>query len=828
MPEVDQNFRNAARTVNQFIDLAGRDDALQVRNNGNVATKSNSIWNKLVSYFRSGPTQRNNQRTAEIFKEKLLTVAGTYEYKSGNESYHSKDIFHHFAGFDSSDRARAIETVLNSGILNDELNGTRPLTGRKVQEVLSQIKEKGIEFASTQHREILGKVEEGIGLYRETRHKFQEGFFDPEKLEASNVDAFNIAQEDLRNVSFKLEGLITNIRQDIQTAIEIDDLPLSRELFRQLQHVATLKSEAALFNAESKVYNILNTQVNPLVPTFEAAIQHLDAITYNFANLTEEQAKARDDLQKIANDLSQPLGLLGNSIKNATYHLEHKELLNADQIKKWEELKQFCEDKVEEIKSARARAAQAVVIKTTATGIIKSIEPRSEENHIAPTELITKAELDGLEKEIVRLEEAHKTGVSKEPKKGILGKKVSAEAINQIRQGRSVQHSSSIALSRGELEGAAEVRKSVPKGKGGNEDLSELHEADDSFGVFDQASNTLRRDSFSNLARADRLSDAKGSAARAALGNQQTRDFEASQATLQTVKDLTAKYVLNSEHVRTLAQESNIDLAKFSPNHQELYQTILFHQAKALATDNPKAFNEAGIQKLSQRILTHLNTLSETQAQESVNRLNDLREAGKVLLASIADGEIKGLTERRQPLATALISFAEKVNSNEILHDLVSRKPGDAVGGYEFGAAKIAIADIAFSGIKGATLELLFNDALKEDSPLRNAYKAVGAHNNNSELDTNDGLNAAVLELTQGLNLVVQQIGIGAGLGNDAIKDAVDSYDRTYGAEKYQDYSPSNQNPNPQVPPSAQEIFGTLTPYLNQRVDIINQRARTQ
>jgi hypothetical protein len=296
---------------------------------------------------------------------------------------------------------------------------------------------------------------------------------------------------------------------------------------------------------------------------------------------------------------------------------------------------------------------------------------------------------------------------------------------------------------------------------------------------------------------------------------------------LKTVKELTDKYPFNSEFIRAFAQEKNIDLSKFSPSHQELYKTILFHQAKALASDNPKAFNEAGVQKLSQRLLTHLNTLSETQAQESINRLNDLREAGKVLLASITDGEIKGLTEKRQALATALISFSEKVNSNEILHDLVSRKPGDAVGGYEFGAAKIAIADIAFSGIKGSTLELLFNDALKENSPLRNAYKAVGAHYNNPELDTNSNRNAAVLELTQGLNLAVQQIGIGTGLSNATIKDAVDSYDRTYGAEKYQDYSPSNQNPNAQVPPAAKEIFDVLTPYLTQREQIIEQRSRS-
>lgn len=100
MLEVDQQFANAARTVNQFVNLAGRDDALEIRSNGNVTTKRNSIWNRLISYFRSNSSiQHSNQRTAELFKEKLLAVAGTFEYKSGNENYHPQDIFHHFAGF---------------------------------------------------------------------------------------------------------------------------------------------------------------------------------------------------------------------------------------------------------------------------------------------------------------------------------------------------------------------------------------------------------------------------------------------------------------------------------------------------------------------------------------------------------------------------------------------------------------------------------------------------------------------------------------------------------------------------------------------------------
>lgn len=218
-----------------------------------------------------------------------------------------------------------------------------------MQEVLSQIKEKGIEFANAQRTEILKQVEEGIGLYRETRHKFQEGFFDPEKLEASNLDASNIAQQDLRNVSYKLEGLITNIRQDVQTAIDNDDLELARYLFRQLQHVRELKSEAALFNSEAPIYNVINSQVNPILPKFDAAIPHIDAIIFDFANLTEEQAKARDDLQKIANDLGQPLGLLGNALKNATINLERGDIHNPEQIKKWQDLQQFCKDKIEEI-----------------------------------------------------------------------------------------------------------------------------------------------------------------------------------------------------------------------------------------------------------------------------------------------------------------------------------------------------------------------------------------------------------------------------------------------------------------------------------------------
>lgn len=354
--------------------------------------------------------------------------------------------------------------------------------------------------------------------------------------------------------------------------------------------------------------------------------------------------------------------------------------------------------------------------------------------------------------------------------------------------------SSSITLARDELDGAIEIRKSMQKSKDGNEDLSEPHEETNEFGVYDPASNTVRRDTFSNLAKADRLSKATGDAA----------------------KELTEKYPLDSEFVRAFAQENNIDLAKFSPSHRELYQTILFHQVKTAATDNPRTFNDAGVQKLSKRILTNLNTLDAAQAQESIQRLAELREVGKTLFASISNDEIKGLTERRQALAQALISYVEKANSNKILHDLVSRKPGEPVGGDDLGLAKIAIADIAFSGIKPANPELLLKDALKEDSQLRAAYRAVGAHDKNPAVNNNNALNAAVLELILVLNLVVQQIGINSGLGNATIGDAVRQLPETFSEAKFEEFSASSQNASTVGANTVtQEIFDVLTPYLN-------------
>jgi hypothetical protein len=296
-----------------------------------------------------------------------------------------------------------------------------------------------------------------------------------------------------------------------------------------------------------------------------------------------------------------------------------------------------------------------------------------------------------------------------------------------------------------------------------------------------------------------------------------------SQKRLNEVQQLTKQYAFDSDFIQSYAQEQNINLAKFTPAHRELFQTILFHQAKANATEYPRQFGETVVIKSSKDILKHLDSLSDADAQASLARFAQLRDAGETVLASIVDAEIQGLTEKRKPLGQAVIDYVDQVNSNGVLRDLACLKPGEILRGDDLGLVKAMSADIAFSGVDVATQARVFNEALKDESPLRAAYVAVGAHDNNPAIENNNALNAVSIELTQGLNLIVQQIGENANISPVTIREAVNSLTQTFGTGKYADLTGSIDDRD--VSPQTKVIFDTLTPYIAERQVIVRNTA---
>jgi hypothetical protein len=157
------------------------------------------------------------------------------------------------------------------------------------------------------------------------------------------------------------------------------------------------------------------------------------------------------------------------------------------------------------------------------------------------------------------------------------------------------------------------------------------------------------------------------------------------------------------------------------------------------------------------------------------------------------------------------------------LRDLACLKPEEKLRGDDLGLVKVMSADIAFSGVDAATQARVFNEALKDESPLRAAYVAVGAHDNNPAIENNNSLNAVSIELTQGLNLIVQQIGENANVSPVAIREAVNSLTQTFGTGKYADLTGSIDDRD--VSPQTKVIFDTLTPYIAERQVIIRNTA---
>ena len=301
------------------------------------------------------------------------------------------------------------------------------------------------------------------------------------------------------------------------------------------------------------------------------------------------------------------------------------------------------------------------------------------------------------------------------------------------------------------------------------------------------------------------------------------KPLEGYQKKLHEVKQLTKRYAFDSELIESHAIEKNMDLARLTQNHQDLYNTIFFHQTKATATDNPSKFNETAVIKSAKNILEYVNTLSDEQAQASLARFAELRQAGEAVLASITDTDIPGLENQRQALGQAVINYVDKVNSNGILRDMACLAPGEELRGDELGQIKVAVTDLAFSSVEDGVQERIFKDAIKEESPLRSAYIALGAHDSNPAIKNNNAFDAVMIEFMQGLNFIVQQVGQNANVSPVAVRDAVGNMMQTMQTGRYEDLT--NSVEVAEVSPQTKVIFDTFAPYIAQREVIIRDTA---
>jgi hypothetical protein len=832
MPEISPSVK----TINQFLDLANTDNIVRVRDNGTVSVRS-SAWNRIISFFSGAKTRIENQRTAEAFKNSLLAVANNHAYSRGKEGYHSKDIFYHFVGLDlgSNIRSEVVQSVLNSGILAEESTGTKPLTGRKIQEVIAHISRSGAQAAATKRQEMFSRVEQGVGLYQEGRAKFLEAGYDRSKLEGINVDTFDIASLKLRGVSTDLEDLILNIRQDLNTLIEDGESSAARQVFNQLKHAGDLYSQACLFNIELNYHQVFNEQVAPLLDRYEKAIVHLDAITLNFANLNTEQIQARDDLIAIGNEIHRAKGALGN-ISNGLSRYMNKVPLDDDQRNQWDEVVGKFNAVLDKVKNIASNCAQVEIIKTTPYGNIKSKELRNEETHISPTAIITDAELHSIDAEIAKLEEMQKNGGSTATQtKGILRKAVSTEALDQLKTVKKVRVSNVLTLNRDELDGGSEARKSVQVSPDGNADLLELNEPGDNYGFYNEKGEFVS-DTFSNLAKNSRskLSSRmkQSDAVKAARQNEIDRNAELRRKRRIEAMKSAEQFFPGSERFEVMASNATVTLDEFGHYQQDLFKKLCAERIVDLALTTQAEINEEACAKIAQKAFNYVSKLTAEKAQEANKRLEDIRLEGLNLLTSLTGNPIRGVTSETKPVVDALSNYLQKVSADEPTIDILFG--ASEIGTDDRDTARRILFDLTVRSLSGSAQDLAYLDILATDSPFRQIFLATAAHTNNPENRNNPYLSLASSEVIKSLNNIVRQLSNEVGISTEEFNQLVaDPLDLTTDKARFEGFVNGgvaqealdlSQVKNEM---SARELFTGMIPYLQNRAEKIKSIVET-
>jgi len=141
--------------ISDFNRVAQSDQAVKLSSDGTVIAKSN-LANKIVAFFKPEKARRDNQQAAATFVASI-----TRTLANGAQS----GLFSRLEGFSPSQKEAIVSKLLNykdasgKGILDDQLKGAKPLTGRKVAQVLQVVN----QAVSKQLRELeLGAIKDQI------------------------------------------------------------------------------------------------------------------------------------------------------------------------------------------------------------------------------------------------------------------------------------------------------------------------------------------------------------------------------------------------------------------------------------------------------------------------------------------------------------------------------------------------------------------------------------------------------------------------------------------------------------------------------------------
>ena len=827
---------DAVNKTNQFIELAGANQVVRLKNNGEIGTRS-TAWNRLVSVFSSAKTRETNQRTAEAFKESILAAADEHDYAAGNEAYHPKDVFYQFVGLASFKRKDLINEVLNSGILNEELAGTRALTGRKIEEVIAQISNKGATHFAEKRDRIFKKAEEGLGLYRESEAKFREANFDRSKLEGINVDAYDETVARFQYVEDELSQLIVNLQQDLDTCIEVNEIDTAKYLLDQIKQAGKYQSQIGLFNAECKYNEKYKTKVENLEKAFEKAAPHLEAITLNFANLNEAQIKARDELVAVAEEAKDLARLISRTTNNVKDHLDGA-FLDNDEIAQWQEMNDRFTRILESVDGIYAQSATAQINRGHKSNHKYEAHPRSEESHIAPSAVVKKAEIDTVEAKIARMvDEAANPGKTPTPKKSGLKTRVAQESLDQIKQKKKVGFSSVIELSdAADGKDVKEVRLGMDPSKTVNDDISEIDNPNDVNGIYDPKTRSIRRDTFSNLGREGRISlspQQKAAIAAEGLATASQEDgLIAFENRITQAKAVVDSYLVGPEEnvplkLIPLAKQRNADLSQFTPEHKKYFANLISLRLTDLATyDDGKQFTPDEIESVVGKALRYVCSLSPAEVAASQARSEDLKNAGLTLLTSASGQELMAISAAPKNISIALSEYLLKSSAEGVAKDFLLGG-GSEYGGQDAATIQRLSINQAILSLRPDARQLVFSDIKASNSPYRAGYLAAAALTNNPENRENIAATSATSELFTAFGNLAVQIGTAAGAPITELNQLIDSFNNVSDRVQYADITNGSVNAEALTfagldnDQAAKDMFNVLDGYIGVRSEQI-------
>jgi F0F1-type ATP synthase membrane subunit b/b' len=307
--------------IDDFHRVAESDQAINLSSDGTVIAKS-SFASKVAAFFKPEKARRENQQATATFVASI-----TRTLSQGLES----GIFSRLGSLSPQQKEAIVANLLNyrdasgKGILDDQLSGAKPLTGRKVAQVINLVSNR---VTSDVHDSEINAIKNQIASQLTASHDIQPQLNRLVLGELNSSEDVKTIRENEATLTKSLSANLYKLKKEVASLSkqlkELGDSSKSDAISAKIAEFNGLIDSGESAIRELSVFEVIDakSQIDEQVPAGNDLQPQLDRLRFGKLRPSEDAKTIKENVAALAKSLSANVKTLDREVSSLTAQLK--------------------------------------------------------------------------------------------------------------------------------------------------------------------------------------------------------------------------------------------------------------------------------------------------------------------------------------------------------------------------------------------------------------------------------------------------------------------------------------------------------------------------